>query len=330
MTAIRAGLAATITLGLLAASLTAGEPQEPRKIPRIGFLSIFSPADIPLWREGFRQGLQDLGYTEGHNIVIEYRFAEAHPERLLGLAAELVRLKMDIIAAETTPAGLAAQQATTKIPIVLTIVADPLKSGLVFSLARPGGNITGLSLQLPDLTPKRIQLLREVVPQVSRVTILWNSASLIATPQFEAAEIAARALGIQLEPLGVQGPEDFPRAIQAASRRGQGAVLVLDDFLFTRHMRQLGELTAKSRVPAMYGTTGFAEAGGLVSYGPNYADVSRRAATYVDKILKGAKPADLPIEQPTKLELVINMRTAKALGLTIPPSVLLRADQVIE
>ena len=330
MTIRRVGLAATITIGILAASLTAGQAQEPRKIPRLGFLSIFSPSDIPLWREAFRQGLQDLGYTEGHNIVIEYRYAKGRPELLPGLATELVGLKMDIIAAETTPASLAAKQATTKIPIVMTIVADPMKSGLVFSLARPGGNITGLSLQLPDVTAKRVQLLREVVPQVSRVTILWNSSGVINTPQFEAAEAAARVLGIQLDFLGVQAADDFPRAFQAAARRGTGALLVLDDFLFTRHMRQIAALTAKTRLPAMYGTTGFAEAGGLVSYGPNYAEISRRAATYVDKILKGAQPGELPIEQPTTLELVINVKTAKAFGLTIPPSLLLRADRIIQ
>src|SRR5262249_11190833 len=257
-------------------------------------------------------------------------YADGRPERLPSLAAELVRLKMDIIVVETTPASLAAKQATTTIPIVMTIVADPVRSGLVSNLARPGANITGLSLQLPDVTAKRVQLLREIVPEISRVTILWNSASVIATPQFEAVQAAARILGIQLDFLGVQAPDDFPRAFQAATRGAAGALLVLDDFLFTKHMRQIGELTVKTRLPAMYGTTGFAEAGGLASYGPNYFDICRRAATYVDKILKGAKPGELPIEQPTKFELVINLKTAKALGLTIPPSVLARADHVIQ
>src|SRR5262249_26293773 len=209
-------------------------------------------------------------------------------------------------------------------------VADPVKSGLVSNLARPGANITGLSLQIPDVTPKRLQLLREMVPGISRVAIVWNSASVIATPQREAANAAARGLGIQLDFLGVQALDEFPKALQAATRRGTGALLVLDDFLFTRHMRQLGELTVKARLPAMYGTTGFAEAGGLASYGPNFFDVSRRAATYVDKILKGATPGDLPIEQPTRFDLVINLKTARTLGLTIPTSVLGFANQIIE
>ena len=330
MTVIRAGLGAAITICVLAASLTTGIAQQPGTVPRVGFLTSFSPSDVPFWREGFRQGLRDLGYTEGHNIVVEYRYAEGRPERLPGLAAELVRLKMDIIAAETTPASLAAKRATTTIPIVMTVVADPVVSGLVSSLARPGGNITGMSLQLPDVTAKRLQLLQEIVPKARRVAILWNSASPVTPPQFRAAEEAARVLGMQLESLGVQAPDDFERALQAATRRGTGALLVLDDFLLTRHIRWIAELTRKTRLPAMAGITGFGEAGGLVSYGPNFSDVSRRAATYVDRILKGAKPGDLPIEQPTNFELVINLKTAKALGLTIPPSFLLRAGRVIE
>jgi len=314
---------------LLAAPLAA-EAQPAGKVPRVGFLTTFSPSDVPQWREGFRQGLRDFGYTEGRNIVIEYRYAEGRPERLPGLAAELVRLNMDVIAAETTPASLAVQHATATIPIVMTLVADPVESGLISSLARPGGNITGLSLQLPDIAAKRLQLLREVVPGVSRVGILWNSASPITPPQFRAAEAAAQVLGIQLESLGVRAPDDFERAFQAAIRRGTGALLILDDFFLTRHLTQIAKLTVKARLPAMAGVTGFAEAGVLVSYGPNFADITRRAVTYVDKILKGAKPGDLPIEQPTKFELVINLKTAKALKLTIPQSLLLRADEVIQ
>jgi ABC-type uncharacterized transport system substrate-binding protein len=314
---------------LLAAPL-AVEAQQAGKVPRVGFLTAFSPSDVPQWREGFRQGLRDFSYTEGRNIVIEYRYAEGRPERLPGLAAELVRLKMDIIAAETTPASLAVQQATATIPIVMTLVADPVESGLISSLARPGGNITGLSLQLPDIAAKRLQLLREAAPEVSRVGILWNSASPITPPQFRAAEAAAQVLGIQLESLGVRAPDDFERAFQAATRRGTGALLILDDFFLTRHLTQIAKLTVKARLPAMAGVTGFAEAGVLISYGPNFADITRHAVTYVDKILKGAKPGDLPIAQPTKFELVINMKTAKALGLTIPPSLLQRTDQVIQ
>ena len=315
--------------GLLAAPLAA-EAQQPGKVPRVGFLTAFSPSDFPLWRKGFQQGLRDFGYTEGDNIVVEYRYAEGQPERLLDLAAELVRLKVDIIAAETTPANLAAKQATATIPIVMTLVADPVGSGLVSSLARPGGNITGLSLQLPDIAAKRLQLLVEAVPRVSRVAILWNSASPITPPQFRAAEAAAPALGVQLESLGVRAPGDFERAFQAATQRRVGAVLILDDFFLARHMKQIAALTAKTKLPALAGVTGFAEAGVLLNYGPNFTELTRRSVTYVEKILKGAKPGDLPVEQPTKFDLVINLKTAKALGLTIPPSLLQRADQVIE
>ncbi len=281
-------------------------------------------------RCSFLRRSRDFGYTEGRNIVIEYRYAEGRPERLPGLAAELVRLNLDVIAAETTPASLAVQHATATIPIVMTLVADPVESGLISSLARPGGNITGLSLQLPDIAAKRLQLLRETVPGVSRVGILWNSASPITPPQFRAAQAAAQVLGIQLESLGVRAPDDFERAFQAATRRGTGALFILDDFFLTRHLTQIAKLTVKTRLPAMAGVTGFAEAGVLVSYGPNFAAITRRAVTYVDKILKGAKPADLPIEQPTKFDLVINLKTAKALGLTIPPSLLGRADEIIQ
>jgi putative tryptophan/tyrosine transport system substrate-binding protein len=237
---------------------------------------------------------------------------------------------VDIIAAETTPANLAAKQATATIPIVMTLVADPVGSGFVLSLARPGGNITGLSLQLPDITAKRLQLLVEAVPRVSRVAILWNSASPITPPQFRAAEAAAPALGVQLESLGVRAAADFERAFQGATRRRVGALLILDDFFLARHQKQIAALTAKTKLPAMAGVTGFAEAGVLLNYGPNFAEITRRSVTYVDKILKGAKPADLPVEQPTKFELVINLKTAKALGLTIPPSLLGRADKVIQ
>ncbi len=318
-----------VALGILAAALAAGA-QQPGKVSRIGFLSTFSPSDVPRWRQAFRQGLRDLGYTESHNIAIEYRYAEGRPERLPDLAAELARLKVDVIVAETTPASLAAKQATTTIPIVMTIVADPLGNGLVSSLARPGGNITGLSLQLPELAAKRLQLLKEVVPRVSRVAVLWNPASPITAPQFTETEAAARALGLQLESLEVRGPDDFERAFQAATRRRAGALLVLEDFLIVSQRTRIVAFAAKSRLPSVSGVPDFAEAGGFMVYAPNFPDISRRAATYVDRILKGAKPADLPVEQPTKFELVINLKTAKALGLAIPQSILIRADQVIQ
>ena len=323
-------LTAILIIGILGASHTVGVAQQPTKIPRIGFLTAFAPSDVPLWREGFLQGLRDLGYTDGRNIVIEYRYAAGRPELLRDLATELVHRKVDVIVTETTPASLAAKQATTTIPVVMTIVADPELSGLVFSLARPGGNVTGLSLQLPDVTAKRLQLLREIVPAVSRVAVLWNSVSPITRPQFRAAEAAARELGMQLESLGVRSPDEFEKAFIAATRKGAGALLVLDDFLLTRHLTEVATLTVKHRLPALAGITGFAEGGGLVSYGPNFPGISRRAATYVDKILKGAKPGDLPIEQPTNFELVINAKTAKTLRLTISPSLLVRADRMIQ
>jgi putative ABC transport system substrate-binding protein len=327
---IQAALTAIFTIGLLAVSLGVGVAQQRTNVPRIGFLTAFSPSDVPLWRNGFREGLRDLGYTEGQNIVVEYRYAEGHPERLPALAAELVRLKVDVIAAETTPANLAVKQATDTIPIVMTLVADPIASGLVSSLARPGGNITGLSLQLPDLSAKRLQLLREAVPGITRVAILWNSGSPITPPQLRAAEKAARALGIQLQSLGVRTPDDFERAFQDATRQSAGALLILDDFFLTSHLTRISALTAKARLPAMAGVTGFAEAGVLISYGPNFVDITRRSATYVDKILKGAKPGELPIEQPTTFELVINVKAAKTLGLVIPQSLLVSADKIVQ
>jgi putative tryptophan/tyrosine transport system substrate-binding protein len=319
-------LALSLTLAPFAVEAQSGGG----KSPRVGFLSTFSPSDVPRWREGLSKGLRDLGYTEGDDIVIEYRHAEGRPERLPDLAAELVRLKVDVIVAETTPASLAAKKATMTIPIVMTIVGNPVEAGLIASLGRPGGNITGLSLQLADVTAKRLQVLQEVVPGLSRVAVLWNAASPVTPPQLREVEAAAPVLRIALESLAVRGPDDFERAVQEATRRHTRALLVLDDFLVTRYIRQIGTLTAKNRLPAMAALVEFAEAGGLVSYGPNYFDLSRRAATYVDRILKGAKPAELPVEQPTKFELVINLKTAKALGLTIPQSVLLRADHVIE
>ena len=292
---MRAGRAAIVTMAVLAVSFTAGVAQQRANVPRIGFLTAFSPSDVPVWREGFRQGLRDLGYTEGQNIIVEYRYAQGHPERLPGLAADLVKLKVDVTAA-----------------------------------ARPGGNVTGLSLQLPDLAAKRLQLLQEAVPGIARVAVLWNSSSPITPPQLSAAETAASALGMQLESIGVRTQDDFERAFQAATRRRAGALLILDDFFLTSHLTRIAVLTAKARLPALAGVTGFAEAGVLISYGPNFTDITRRSVTYVDKILRGAKPGDLPIEQPTTFELVINAKSAKALGLAMPSSLLVRADKIIQ
>ncbi len=321
----------TLASGLFAAPLAA-EAQQAAKVPRIGFL-LPNLAASPHLLEAFRQGLRDLGYVEGRNLLIEYRDAEGKPERLPALAAELVALKVDVILAPTTPTALAAKQATRTIPIVFAAATDAVTDGLVTSLARPGGNVTGLSsLVGPELYGKRLELLKQAVPGVSRVAFLWQPGGQGERTEkdiLKGADVAARALGVRLQFVEARGPEDFDRVFSEMTRARAGALTVLGSPMFFVERRRLVDLAAKNRLPAVYPFREFADAGGLMSYGPNAADLLRRAATYVDKILKGAKPADLPVEQPTKFELVINLKTAKALGLTIPPSVLGRADEVI-
>ena len=321
----------TVGAGILIAPV-GGAAQQSGKVPRIGFLSPSSPSDprTQRFREAFRQGLLALGWVEGQNIAIEYRWAEERTERLADLASELVSLKVDVIVAATTPAIQPMKQATRTIPIVMAVAADPVATGFVANIARPGGNITGLSMMAPGLLGKQMQLLKEVVPKISRVALLWNPANVSNTPQLPHVQDAARALAVRLQPLEARGPGDIDSAFVAMTRERAGAVIVLVDSMFVAHRTRIAGLAAKSRLPAVYGLTDHAEAGGLMAYGPNVADLYRRAAAYVDKILKGAKPADLPVEEPTKFELVINLKTAKALGLTIPPSVLVRSDQVIE
>jgi len=318
-----------VALGILVVPLAA-EAQQAGKVARIGVLAQGSSTDAPHSGEAFRQGLHDLGYVEGQNIVLEYRWAEGRAERLPDLAVELVNLKVDVIVAGGTPAPLAAKHATRTIPIVMGGAGDPVGTGLVASLARPGGNVTGLSTLTPELGRKRLQLLKEVVPGVSRVAVLWNAANPYTLLLVRETEAAARTLGVQVQSLAVRGPDDFENALPAAIRGRAGALIVVDDPLTYLYRMRIVDFAARNRLPAMYGFREFAEAGGLMAFGANLADLYRRAATYVDKILKGAKPADLPVEQPTKFELIINMKTAKALGLTIPPSLLLRADQVVE
>ena len=318
-----------LTLGTLSAPLAAGAEQ-PGKVARIGLLTYGSATSGQHIREAFRQGLRELGYVEGQNIVIEYRYAEGNAERLPDLAAELVSLKVDIIVAGGTPAPLAAKHATRRIPIVMSAAGNPVETGLVASLARPGGNVTGLSLLSADLTAKRLQLLKEVLPGVSRVAVLWNAANPISALVVRETEAAARALGLQVQSVEVRGPDDFEGALPATISGGAGALFVVDDPLVFSSRMRIADFAARNRLPATAFFREFAEAGCLMTFGANLADLSRRAAIYVDKILKGAKPADLPVEQPTKFDLIINLKTAKALGLTIPPSVLLRADQVIE
>jgi putative ABC transport system substrate-binding protein len=307
-----------------------GDAQQPGKVPRVGFLGPRNRADGP-FVGAFLQGMRELGWVEGQNIAIEYRFAEGRLDRLPDLAAELVRLKVDVILATSTPPALAAKNATSTIPIVMGTSADPVGSGLVASLARPGGNVTGLSFSVGlEVVGKELELLNETVPNARRVAVLSNPANPGNVRALETVKTRARALGVQLQILEARGPDEFEAAFAAMARERAQALLVVPDAVFGFHRAPLQALAAKSRLPTMYGLREHAEAGGLMSYAVDLRDSMRRSATYVDKILKGAKPADLPIEQPTQFELVINLKTAKALGLTIPPSVLVRADQVIE
>ncbi len=317
-----------LTLGTLSAPLAA--EAQAGKVARIGHLSFGSATPGSRLDEAFRQGLRELGYVEGQNIVIEYRWAEGRAERLPDLAAELVSLKVDIIVAAGTPAPLAAKHATRTIPIVMSSAGDPVGSGLVASLARPGGNVTGLSTFTRELAAKRLQLLKEVVPGVSRVAVLWNAANPYAVLNMRETQAAARTLGVQVQSLEVRGPDDFENALPAAIKGRAGALIVVDDPLTYLYRMRIADFAARNRLPATYGFREFAEAGGLMAFGANLADLYRRAAIYVDKILKGAKPAELPVEQPTKFELIINLKTAKALGLTVPQSVLVRADEIIQ
>ncbi|MGH8064150.1 MAG: ABC transporter substrate-binding protein [Candidatus Entotheonellia bacterium] len=320
------GLVVTLALGLLTAPLCA-EAQQPGKIPRVGVLSPFiSSADLLL--ETFRQGLREIGYMEGQNIAIEYRSAEGRTDRLPDLAAELVRLKVDIIVTTGAPAVQAAKGVTSTIPIVMAAVGDAVEYGFVTSLARPGGNIIGSSWLNTELTSKRLELFKEALPEMSRVAALWDSATGAA--YFRPMEAAARSLAVQLQALEVRGPDDFDSAFQDARKGGAGGLVILPSPFFYAHRVRLVGLEATNRLPAMYFRREFVEAGGLMSYGPNFSELYRRAAYYVDRILKGAKPADLPVEQPMKFELVINIRTAQALGLTISPLLLFRADEVIQ
>src|SRR5215469_7562329 len=319
-------------LGLLLTAPLAADAQQAGKVPRIGFLSLTSPSDRPPLLDAFRQGLREVGWVEGQNIVIDYRYAEDRVDRLPDLAAELVRLKVDLIVASAgTQVATAAKNATETIPIVMIFVRDPVGTGLIKSLARPGGNVTGTSGSAGlEWVAKQLELLKETVPKIRRVAILSNPDNAYHQLAIREVNIAARSLGVQLQLLEARGPKEFDGAFAAMAKERVGALLVLSDAIFASHRTRLADLAARSRLPAAFGQRDSVEAGGLMSYGPSFLDFYRLAATYVDKILKGTKPADLPVEQPTKFELVINMRTAKALGLTIPQSVLLRADHVIE
>ena len=311
---------------LLALSFPA-EAQQPKKVPRIGILRTGSAPDP--FVEAFRQGLRDLGYVEGKSIAIEYRWAEGKNERLPDLAANLVRLKVDVIVAGGPGPILAAKQATSTIPIVMPAVVNPVGSGLIASLARPGGNLTGLASQTDELPGKWMELLKETLPRLSRVAVLLDPANDIG--QLKASEAAARSLGVHLQVLKVASPDDFGTAFAEAQKNRADALITLASPFLYAHRTRLVEPAAKHRLPTMYNNADFVVgSGGLRSYGPSFPDMFRRAAVYVDKILKGAKPADLPVEQPMKFELVINLKAAKQIGLTIPPNVLARADKVIK
>jgi putative tryptophan/tyrosine transport system substrate-binding protein len=321
------GLIVTLVLALLVVPLAA-DTQPGAKVPQIGFLLLGHPNPTSQFWEVWRQSLREMGYVDGHNIVFVERYAERQADRLAALAAELVRLNVDIIVAADTPAIHAAIRATTTIPIVMLTVGDPVESRFVESLARPSGNVTGVGGLVLELNTKLLELLKEAVPEVTRMAVLVTPAGL---PRYGTEmKAAAQALGVQLQFLEVRGADELESALNAATREGAGALLILPAPLFALNERRLAALAAKSRLPAIFWRRPFAEAGGLLSYGPSLADNWRRGAVLVGKILKGAKPADLPIERPTKFELVINLKTAQAIGITMPPLLLFQADVVIQ
>ena len=312
--------------GSLLAAPLAAQAQQPAKVARLGYLSPLTPLAGSTHREGFRQGLDALGYVEGQNVVIEARYADGRFEKLPDLAAEIVRLKVDVIVAAPAPAVRAAKQATRTIPIVMAFSGDPVGEGFVVGLARPGGNITGLSTTVAELAAKRVEFLKAVIPELTRVSFLTTATGVRRA--ITETEAAGQALGVQVTTMMVRSASELDHAFSTMTRAHVGGLIV--NLTLQEHSRQIANLALKSRLPTMSGPRGFVEAGGLMAYGPHFPDLFRRAATYVDRILRGAKPADLPVEQPTKFELAINLKTAKALGLTIPPSLLQRADQVIE
>jgi putative ABC transport system substrate-binding protein len=314
---------------MLFAPCSSVDAQQPAKIHRIGYLSGGFPSANALRTDAFRQGLRELGYVEGKNIVVEYRYPEGKPDRLPALATELVHLKVDVIITSGPSVTRAAKEATVTIPIVMTNDNDPVGNGFVASLARPGGNITGLSTLGRELSGKRLELLKQIVPRLSRAAVLGTSTSPGNAQNLKEMELAAEVLAVKLQYLDALAPKDIETAFRAARTGRAEAILVLDSSVFGAQRTQIVGLAAKSRLPAIYHRSGFVEAGGLMSYGVSFTDMDRPAATYVDRILKGAKPADLPVEQPKKFEFIINLKAAKQIGLTIPPNVLVRADKVI-
>jgi putative ABC transport system substrate-binding protein len=320
------GVIVTLTLSLAVPLAAAAQP--PGKVYRIGYLGTNPPpAD---WWDALLDGLRERGYSEGRNLVFERRFSEGNAKRFPELAADMVRLRVDLILVHTTPAAIAAKHATQTIPIVFPTAIDPVGAGLVASLARPGGNLTGLSSLAPELSGKRLELLKEVVPGMTRVAVLWNAANPANTAAWHETQAAARALGLRLHAQDVPSPQAFEGAFARTAQAHPDALLVLQDSIITDHRQHVVEFVTKQHLPSMFSTREWVVTGGLMSYGANFPNLNRRAATYVDKILKGAKPADLPVEQAMKFELVVNLKTAKAIGLTIPPTFLFRADEVLK
>jgi ABC-type uncharacterized transport system substrate-binding protein len=323
-------LSILVALAVLAVGVIA-DAQQPKKVPRVGYLSSADPASESARSEPFRLALRELGYIDGQHISTEYRYSEGKNDRLPELAAELVRLKVDVIVTGGVPLVRAAMNATKTIPIVmLGQGSDPVEAGLIDSLARPGGNVTGLTLLSPELSGKRLELLKETMPKISRVAVLFNPSNPAAILYLNEVEVAAKSFGLQLQTLKASRPTDLASALSGAVIGRAHALITLPDAMFFSSRVQVTNFAAQNRVPAMFPESEFVNEGGLMSYGPNLPDLFRRAATYVDKILKGAKAADLPVEQPTKFEFVINLKTAKQIGLTIPPNVLARADKVIK
>jgi putative ABC transport system substrate-binding protein len=318
----------TMVAAVVVAPLVA-EAQHGRKLYRIGFLGNSTAALESNLVAPWREGLRELGYVEGRDVVVEYRWAEGHYERFPALIEELLALKVDVIVTAGTPAALAVKRATATVPLVMVAVGDPVSTGLVTSLARPGGNVTGLVSIAPDLEGKRLELLREIVPKLSHVILLVNPANAFHVVSEKQVRAAARQLDLKVQFIGVREESEFDHAFDLITRERPGALIMLADRLFLHHRARIVEFAARHRLPAVYAYRELVEAGGLMSFGPSYPEMHRRAAYFVDKILKGVKPADLPVEQPSKFELVINLKTAKTLGLTIPSSVRVRADQLI-
>jgi putative tryptophan/tyrosine transport system substrate-binding protein len=318
----------TMTSSLLAVPPTAGA-QPTTRTHRIGVLIAASKAFVTPYIQIFRQALRDLGYAEGRNIGIEYRYADGHYDRLPALAADLVNLHVDLIVTEGTPPTRAAIQATTTIPVVMTVTGDPVAAGLVRDLARPGGNLTGASFFLPELATKRLQLLKEAIPGIARVAVVWNSRNAVHGPAVQDMETTAKAIGVEIRHINIQAPDDVADALTVIAK-GRDSLVILEDAMINVASTQIADTALKHRVPTIFGLSSFAEVGGLMAYGPNRVELWQRAAGFVDKILRGAKPGDLPVEQSVRFDMVINLKTAKALGLTIPPSLLARADRLIE